>query len=222
MSKDHVRQFQAALAAVGYSPGKIDGDFGPGTFTAWRRFMESLKPAATPAPIAAGALLPLEWLPMCRMDRIILHWTGGAHTPNTVDLAHYHILIDGGGGVRRGTTPINWNASPMNAHYAAHTKDCNTGSIGVSLCGMAGAQEVPLGYGMAPINESQWAAALQVVRELAARYGIANTRQTILSHAEVQPTLGIKQNRKWDISVLPWAPSVRGALAVGDKFRAEL
>ena len=220
MSKDHVRQFQAALAAAGFSPGNIDGDFGPGTFTAWRRLLVSLKPVAPTAP--ADVNIPDAWLPMCRMDRIILHWTAGGNEPSPLDAQHYHFMIAGDGMVHRGLTPVNFNASPMSAHYAAHTKDCNTGSIGVAFCGMRGAQESPLAYGPSPINETQWHSALALCRALRTRYGIANTRQTILSHAEVQPTLGIKQNGKWDISVIPWAPSVRGAVVVGDKFRAEL
>ena len=48
----------------------------------------------------------------------------------------------------------------------------------------------------------------------------AVTPKTILSHAEVQGNLGIKQNGKWDIARLPFGHLV-GAKAIGDDFRAK-
>lgn len=41
----------------------------------------------------------------------------------------------------------------------------------------------------------------------------------MLSHAEVQTTLGIRQSGKWDVARLAFDPSVVGAKAVGDLFR---
>ena len=46
------------------------------------------------------------------------------------------------------------------------------------------------------------------------------TRQTILSHAEVQPTLGVKQRGKWDIAWIPGMAGPDDPVKVGDRLRA--
>src|SRR5690606_21599103 len=51
---------------------------------------------------------------------------------------------------------------------------------------------------------------------------IAVTPKTVLTHAEVQANLGIKQRNKWDIAVLPFDRKVVGAKAIGDKLRSEV
>jgi hypothetical protein len=45
------------------------------------------------------------------------------------------------------------------------------------------------------------------------------TPKTVLSHAEVQANLGIKQKGKWDIAILPWDRSFDTARECGDEFR---
>ena len=50
-------------------------------------------------------------------------------------------------------------------------------------------------------------------------YNIPVTRQTILSHAEVQPTLGIKQRGKWDIAWLPGRATATDPIGCGDHLR---
>ena len=50
---------------------------------------------------------------------------------------------------------------------------------------------------------------------------MAVTPHTVLSHAEVQQALGIKQRGKWDISHLAFDPWGIGAKACGDIFRAQ-
>jgi hypothetical protein len=45
---------------------------------------------------------------------------------------------------------------------------------------------------------------------------------TILTHAEVEPNLRIKQKGKWDITRLPFDDTVRGHAPVGDKLRREV
>jgi hypothetical protein len=54
------------------------------------------------------------------------------------------------------------------------------------------------------------------------RYDIPVTPKTVLSHAEVQNNLGIKQRGKWDISRLAVDPSMNGAKACGDLLRASV
>lgn len=210
-----IREFQQYLADRGFNPGPADGVFGRKTYDAAVAAIGGHVPAAV-------RMIPSDWLPQCRMDRVICHWTAGTHIPNAVDRQHYHILIAGDGTLVRGLASIKDNSHPPSAHYAAHTLNCNSGSIGVSLCGMAGAIESPFRPGDYPINESQWASLVQVVRELCDFYSIPVTLKTVLTHAEVQANIGVTQRNKWDIAVLPWLPTFRGARAIGDKLRDEV
>jgi N-acetyl-anhydromuramyl-L-alanine amidase AmpD len=106
--------------------------------------------------------------------------------------------------------------------YAAHTRGCNTGSIGVSLACMAGATETPFNAGKFPMTEKQWVAMIEGIAQLCKFYKIPVSPQTVLSHAEVQGTLGIKQAGKWDFTRLAFDPTVKGAKACGDRMRKEV
>lgn len=166
--------------------------------------------------------LPKSWLPAATMTRVILHWTGGAHVASILDRQHYHLIVEGDGNVVRGDLPISANRAPIRGNYATHTLGCNSGSIGVSLASMAGAKESPWNPGSHPLTAEQWAAGAEIVAELCRRYAIPVTPETVLSHAEVQETLGIRQRGKWDIARLAFDPSVFGARVVGDRFRRDV
>ena len=154
------------------------------------------------------------------MKRIIIHWTAGRHAPSNLDREHYHKIIDGAGKVHDGKFPISANAKPVQGQYAAHTRNCNTGSIGVAVAAMAGAQERPFNAGTHPITPAQVTALARLCASLAKQYGIPITPQTILTHAEVQPVLGIKQRGKWDITWLPGMNAPADPIVVGNKLRA--
>ena len=156
------------------------------------------------------------------MKRIIIHWTAGSYRPSGLDLTHYHRLIDGDGVVHVGRHPISANAGPgklISGRYAAHTASCNTGSIGVAICAMSGATDAPLNPGKYPIKPLQVDTLVKLIVDLCDEYGIPITRETVLTHAEVQPTLGIRQAGKWDIRWLPGMAGIGGAVEVGDIFR---
>ncbi|VDC31540.1 peptidoglycan recognition protein family protein [Pseudogemmobacter humi] len=154
------------------------------------------------------------------MKRIIIHWTGGPHKPTGLDKEHYHLILDGSGELHSGLHPVRANAGPLKpGAYAAHTLNCNTGSIGVALAAMAGAQERPFKPGSAPITAAQEAALTHLLVALCDQYQIPVTRETVLTHAEVQPTLGIAQRGKWDITWLPGMTQPGDPLAVGDLIR---
>lgn len=164
--------------------------------------------------------IPASWLPAATMKRVILHWTGGAHTASALDRAHYHFILEDDGNAVRGDRSIKDNEAPIRGNYAAHTRACNTGSIGVSLACMNGATESPFQSGRYPMTEAQWDAMIDFVAGICRAYGIKPTPETVLSHAEVEGNLGIWQRGKWDYTRLSFDPSIKGARAIGDRIRA--
>jgi len=164
-------------------------------------------------------IVPSGWMPNCSMKRIILHWTAGSYKASSIDLAHYHILIEDDGNLVRGSHSIDDNVSTADNVYAAHTFMLNTGSIGVSVCCMAAAAESPFNAGSSPMLQIQWDTMAQVVAELCQFYDISVTPQTVLGHGEVKSKLGINQGGKWDPMVQPWNLSL-SKQEVGDQFRS--
>lgn len=153
------------------------------------------------------------------MNRIILHWTAGTNKASKLDKQHYHFIVEGDGTVVAGDLPPEANLSTKDGTYAAHTLNCNTGSIGVALAAMAGAREAPFTAGRFPITPQQPKALARLVAKLCQSYSIPVTRETVLTHAEVQPTLKIAQRGKWDITWLPGMSKPEGAVQTGDWLR---
>jgi len=213
-----MHEIQTMLRDLGFDPGPIDGVCGPKTRAA---MTAELKRHFDRRPTSADAVIPEEWLPPANMNRIIVHWTAGNHTASATDREHYHLLIEHDGTLIRGDHEIDDNQAPIDTRdYAAHTRNANTGAIGVALCGMVGAVERPFVAGSFPITVKQWQVASRVIAQLCRRYRIDPNRQSVLSHAEVQPTLGIKQAGKWDIARLPWRSDVSDPIVIGDELRA--
>lgn len=153
------------------------------------------------------------------MKRIIMHWSAGAHKASDLDKKHYHFIIEGDGTVVNGYMPPEANESTKDGGYAAHTLNCNTGAIGVAVAAMAGAREAPFTAGRYPITPTQIDALTTHCARLCRAYNIPVTRSTVLSHAEVQPTLNIVQRGKWDITWLPGYKKPEAPVAVGDTLR---
>ncbi|MBB3947699.1 hypothetical protein GGQ73_003670 [Rhizobium skierniewicense] len=227
-----VRDVQQRLIALGFPLPKYgaDGDPGGETLSAVNSALDELvvrrggsKPASAP-PVSADteSVVPADWMPAAKMDRIICHWTAGTHKATEFDRGHYHMLIEADGKLVRGIPSIKLNKAPAKKGYAAHTLNCNTGSIGVSLCCMGGSVEKPFVPGKYPMTKEQWDKLTTVVAELCRKYGIKVTDRTVLSHAEVEHNLGITQRGKWNFTVLAFDLSVKGARACGDKLRAEV
>jgi hypothetical protein len=160
---------------------------------------------------------------MSKLVRVIAHWTAGSYTVNEHDKEAYHFIVNGDGVVVAGDLPPEANISVNDADgYAAHTRGANIGAIGVSIACMADAVESPFDAGRYPMKKIQWDAAVKKVAELCDKYAIPVTKQSVLTHAEVQGTLGIEQRGKWDITRLPFDDTIKGATAVGDKLRREV
>lgn len=167
--------------------------------------------------------IPDEWMPASPMERVICHWTVGRYRANSIDRAAYHILIEGDGSLVRGTYSIKANSSLRQGRaYAAHTKGCNSRSIGISCCSMLRARSEPVfDPGPEPMTELQWNVMAEVAAQLCDAYSIPVTPATVLGHGEVQEILNKPQNGKWDPMVLPWNPELPPT-EVGDLFRQQV
>lgn len=153
------------------------------------------------------------------LKRIIIHWSAGTYVVSPVDKEHYHFIVDKDGKVHRGDHKPEDNLSTSDGIYAAHTRGANGGAIGVAVAAMADAKG-PGALGRYPITEAQFDGLIREVKRLRQLYKIPVSRSTILSHAEVQETLGIKQNGKIDIAFgVPGKPELKTARAVGDYIR---
>ena len=160
------------------------------------------------------------------LHRVVIHWTAGDHTPNNTDRNAYHEIVDGNGDIHAGRHSFSANAAGRGrlrlGQYAAHVGRMNTGSIGIAIAGMRRAQERPFSPGPSPITQKQVTAMARRVAEICVEYDIPLTRETVLTHAEVEPTLGVRQNGKWDITWLPGMARVGDAVEVGDRIREEI
>jgi hypothetical protein len=153
------------------------------------------------------------------MKRIIMHWTGGNNSVSDLDRDHYHEIAAGDGTRHLGRLRPEANKSTKDGVYVAHTRGLNTGSIGLAMAGMFGAKERPFSTGKYPINKAQLDVFCDMVAEYAETYGIPITPQTVLTHAEVEDTLGVKQRGKWDIAWLPGMSKPISPRAAGDALR---
>lgn len=159
------------------------------------------------------------------MKRIVLHHTAGTHTPSPTDLSRYHFVVDGLGRVHNGKFPVSANApgaSMAAGTYAAHTRNLNRAAIGVSLAAMRGAEwSDPRGSTAYPVTAAQLDSAVELCAELCWKYSIPQTRELLLSHGEVQGTLGVAQRGKWDFDYDPlYVNPTRDPVKVGDMLRA--
>lgn len=203
--------YQARCAALGIDPGRIDGLWGPKTQQAVRIAMAR-----------AGVDTPEELFHPSGLQRVVMHWTAGAYGAIALELRHYHRLIMQDGRVVAGDHAPEANADISDGRYAVHTRALNTGSIGVAVDAMGGAHQVPFDAGTWPVTAAQVNGLVEEVADLCATYAIPVSRWTVLTHAEVQPLLGVWQRQKWDITWLPGMDEPGPAVAVGDVLRERI
>jgi hypothetical protein len=163
---------------------------------------------------------------MVIMNRIVPHHAASSYEASQKALNSYHRLVDGAGNIINGKFAIEANAPGkrlMSGYYAAHTAKLNTGSIGVSILAMGDAQwSKPFG-GKYPVRLVQVEALVKETAQLAIDYSVECDRRTILSHAEVEITLGVAQKGKWDFDYDMWGKSSsRDPVGLGDEFRQEV
>ena len=144
------------------------------------------------------------------MKRIIIHWTAGVGSPNSLEKKHYHYLIDSKGEVHRGIFTPEDNEDCSDGKYAQHTGGGNTGSIGVALCGMFGFSGVNVKENYKYLlTKVQCERMFKFVSELCKKYNIPVTPQTVMTHYE----FGLKNPKtssagKIDIIYLPPYPDI--------------
>jgi len=131
--------------------------------------------------------------------------------PNETDKSDYHYLVDNFGKVYQYPTlqhkPED-NENCKDDNYAHHTGGGNTGSIGVSMCGMMNFKN-KLNVGKFPITGAQFEATMQLCAELAKKYNIEITPETILTHYEFgQKHKDTTSFGKIDIVFIPTYPHV--------------
>lgn len=167
-------------------------------------------------------VVPEHWMtPSDSVRGVINHWTAGGYFASDTDLEHYHILIEGDGRLVRGDHSIEDNLNTADGDYAAHTRLCNTGYVGVSACCMRDANEEPFIKGLSPMTEKQWQAQVLVNADLIREYELEVNKRTVLFHGEVEKFLLKPQRGKWDIFAFHLFPG-KSRWEIGDIFREQV
>ncbi|MEX0306019.1 MAG: peptidoglycan-binding protein [Ruegeria sp.] len=203
------RDKQARCAALGFHPGPIDGIPGPRTRAAIAALMDHRGVSRVNDIFHGSGLHRIHW-----------HWTAGAEGVIDLELNHYNFVIDHGGKPHEGVYSLRAQSGYSPERGAYHTWRANTGAIGLAVDCMAGAWERPFDPGTAPMTSAQLGALVDLSAELGMTHDIPVSRFSMLSHAEVQPTLGIRQKQKWDITWLPGMAKPGDPIEVGDRIRA--
>ena len=156
------------------------------------------------------------------LKRIIVHWTAGGPTASANEKRCYHYLVESSGKIVKGTYIPEDNSNCNDGKYAAHTGGGNTGSIGISLCGMAGYKENVPQSARYPLSAIQCEAAWKKIAELCKAYNIQVTPDTVMTHYE----FGLKHPtttsaHKIDIMYLPHEPKLKPQ-QIGDYIRTKV
>lgn len=140
------------------------------------------------------------------MKRIIIHWTAGGYVPTSYEKEHYHYLVDSTGKIHQGKFKPKANLICREGMYAAHTGGGNTGSIGISMCGMAGFKNKN-SQGDFPLTKIQFESTMKLCADLIKKYNIKITPETIMTHYEFgQKHPETSSYGKIDIILIPSYP----------------
>lgn len=160
------------------------------------------------------------------IKRIHWHWTGGSYNVTWQTAKHYNYVFDEKGKLYGGQPVLDQARYRAGVYGASHTLMANTGAVGLSVAGMAGANVIwgsgVVYQGKYPITWDSIDAMLKKTVELCKEYDIKPSAWTTLSHAEVEDTLNIRQRAKWDLRVLPESTQLLSAKECGDILRERL
>ena len=209
------RDVQARINALeGFEKLKVDGSFGPKTQEAIRYMLEKRKVNTVEELFGKDGLHRIHW-----------HWTASTYKITPEVCEHYNGVFDKDGGFHAG------GANPQDqAIYdfkkgigVSHTLNANTGAIGLAVAAMAGAEGWPsMVWGKYPLTWEGIDAMLKATAFYCKKYEIPVSKWSTLSHAEIQPTLGIQQKQKWDFQILPDMKAVIDPVECGDILRKRL
>jgi hypothetical protein len=155
---------------------------------------------------------------------IIWHWAASSYTVTDKVLSHYndghdHLGNSYDGGARaEHQANYDWRKGVG----VSHSRNANTGRIGQAVIAMGNAEGWPLDVGQYPMTWAGIDAMLMRGVDYHYQFDIPITPWSMLTHAEIQPTLGITQNGKWDIRWLPEDAKVTDAREAGDILRARM
>jgi len=155
---------------------------------------------------------------------IIWHWSASSYGVTEEVLSHYNDGHDylgnsyDGGARAEHQANYNWRTGVG----VSHTRNSNTGRIGQTVIAMGGAEGWPLDEGNFPITWAGIDAMLMRSIDYHYQFDIPISPWSTLTHAEVQPTLGIAQRGKWDIRWFPEETKVVSARAGGDILRKRM
>lgn len=155
---------------------------------------------------------------MSKMQRIIIHWTGGAYLPNSTDRLKYHRLYGKDGKKYLGKYRPEDNLNCKDGKYAAHVDLANTGSIGHSFCAMLGFKNSK-NVGQYPITKQQLEGGLKGIAEDCKLYKIPVSPLVVATHYEWGLAHPNTDNKgKIDIIYLPPYPDIK-TNEIGDFIR---
>lgn len=118
------------------------------------------------------------------MKRIIIHWTGGVYQPNMHEFECYHYLINSDGLVIKGKYEPEDNLNCNDGKYAQHCGGGNTGSVGVSMCGMYVPKNTNVKDTKFPLTKIQCESTFKLIAELCKKYNIKIAPDTVMTHYE--------------------------------------
>lgn len=192
-----VRDYQIRINSLGVLPVSllVDGMNGPKTRQAIAETMR-----------VYGYRNQLEMFDSSGINRVHWHWTGGNHIPSDFDRRAYNELFDNMGNLYDGGSPAQQQAFYQPGRVGvSHTLNGNSNAIGLAIAAMGNASERggKVEAGRFPVTWDAIDGMLERTAEHCRAFDIKVSPWTTLTHAEVQPNIGIRQNNKWDIRVLP-------------------
>ena len=164
------------------------------------------------------------------INRIHWHWTASTYEVNDNVTKHYNNCFDikgicyNGGSLPKDQASYDYKRGVG----VSHTLNANTGAIGLAVVACADRKVTNWAKGIVnigkyPMNWKQIDSMLKKTAEYCLEYDIRPSPWTVLTHAEVQGNIGIKQRGKWDIRVLPDEPTVLlDALEAGNILRKRM
>lgn len=145
------------------------------------------------------------------ITRVHWHWAASTYNVTWDVRRHYNDVFDEKGNEFDGGAPAQQQAAYIPYKVGvSHTLNGNTGAIGLSCAGMAGATvnwgASTVDMGKYPLTWEAIDAMLKKTVEYCRAFDIKPSPWTTITHSEVQTNIGIRQNNKWDIRVLPDNP----------------